>query len=249
MVPASYLTLVVGRPKAGKSLLIMHWLAEATARGERVLYVTVEDGHGEVVRPRLEAAGGAPRHLFVNEAMRRWEATPAGWRALGEAIASQSVGVAVVDTITSALPAGADMNDNGKMAAMLDPGRTVARDLGVALILGCHAPKGVPRTPEEAAMGATSFSTVSRSIIYVGRNRNDGGRWYSTAGNLAESRSRRFTIEARDGVPVAVMGAHATEAETFGQAAALDSARSADERRQVEDEHADARDVRVARSR
>ena len=263
LIPKKYLTLIAGRPKAGKSLLIAYWLAEATKRGERVLYLALEDGHGDVVRPRIQVVGGDPAAVDVNAQMMGWTADPDGWQQLGEVAIAGQYSAVVIDTITSALPAtvqnaderdaGFNLNNNAHVAALLGPGVALAREIEIPIIVGCHSPKARLDSPEKGPLGATAFSATARSIILVGKTKG-GQRWYTTSGNLAPEQARHFSIEVSKptngtrgqsgaGVPYVVPGDMATVEETFDHAQAIDDAQNDAERQEISRQQQKAREL------
>src|SRR5689334_14990742 len=67
LVPLGAITLLVGEPGHGKSLLTAHWAAEVTtgATPGHAIFAAGEDSVSAVLRPRLEAAGADVSRVLV----------------------------------------------------------------------------------------------------------------------------------------------------------------------------------------
>jgi hypothetical protein len=64
------MTFIAGRPDQGKGLCCVHIAADVSngvesGRPENVLYSAIEDSHGLMTRPRLEAAGADLKRVFL----------------------------------------------------------------------------------------------------------------------------------------------------------------------------------------
>jgi len=196
-VPLGKVTLLVGDPGRGKSLLALDMAARVTrgaawpdaASGSaplgRVILLSAEDDVADTIRPRLEAAGGDPDRVVILHAIRKpgtgregdllfsllrdVEALEAAIRGCGE------VRLVVLDPVSAYL-GGVDSHSNADMRAVLAPLRGVAERTGVAVVAISHLTKRAEAAVLYRAMGSLAFVASARAVWAVGPDREAAGR-------------------------------------------------------------------------
>lgn len=166
-------SLLAGRPKAGKSTLARYlmscaakgseFLGRATKPGP-VLCVALEEKKSEVVRHfRAMGAGlGDPVHVHVGAAPQ----DPIPW--LEAAIASHRPTLVVVDPLQRFLRLK-DGNDYTEVTAAIEPIMELARKWGTHILLLHHLRKG-GGNDEQAILGSTAlFGAVDTALILLNR--------------------------------------------------------------------------------
>lgn len=149
MIVANTVWMLAGRPKSGKSWLLMQlaralddestWLGRKTKRPSRVLYIALEDGERRVWE-RLHAMDWKPKHVdFIFELN---EPLGQGGETMFSVLkATHGYEVFILDTLRAAIGA-ADENDNNAMASLMNTIATLAHHDEFTLILSHHTRKG-----------------------------------------------------------------------------------------------------------
>ena len=159
-VPFGKVTIVEGDPGKGKSTLVLDLAARVTTgapmplEDERddpagVVLVSVEDGIADVIRPRLEAAGGdATRVLIPFRDRVPSLLDPRDLDAIENAIGEDGAKLVVLDPLSALLGGKVDAHKDQDVRRVLAP---LARDGGAnAGSLRCRAP---PREVERRHVG------------------------------------------------------------------------------------------------
>jgi len=146
LLPASGLSLVVGKPKVGKSTFA-RWMALAVAQGKPflglavaqgpVIYLALEEKRGEVKRHLREmgASGPEPLHFLL-------EAAPEAAMAwLDREVRARKPVLIVIDTMQRFLRLS-DLNEYAQVTNAIDPVLALARDTDAHVMLVHHARKG-----------------------------------------------------------------------------------------------------------
>ncbi len=201
-VPLGKVTLLVGDPGRGKSLMALDMAARVTtgapwpdealeAGGEPVarrhqgmaLLLTAEDDTADTVRPRLEAAGGDPERVVVLRAVQRWDSEAEQMFSLARDVEALDacikrcgdVRLVVLDPVSAYL-AGADANSNTSMREVLAPVRSLAERTGVAVVAISHLTKRADTAAMYRAMGSMALVAAARAVWAVGPDRQTPGR-------------------------------------------------------------------------
>jgi hypothetical protein len=172
-LPSSGLSILAGKPKAGKSTLARGlglavargapWLGWPTAKG-CVFYLALEEKRAEV-RAHFAAMGATDDddiRLFIDPA-------PADALALLHAAAEQDrPSLIIVDPLLRLLRVR-DGNDYAEVTRALDPVLALARQTGAHLMLVHHLGKG-ERRGGDAILGSTAFFATVDTALYLNRS-------------------------------------------------------------------------------
>lgn len=170
-LPAGGLSLLVGKPKAGKSTLA-RGLALAVARGEpwlgwpttrgMVFYLALEEKRGEV-RAHFLAMGAADEDVRVFVA----PAPEDGLRQLRAAAERDHPVLIIVDPLLRFVRVR-DANDYAEMTRALEPLLVLARETGAHLLAVHHAGKG-ERTGLDSILGSTAIAGAVDTALLLNR--------------------------------------------------------------------------------
>jgi hypothetical protein len=163
-IPYGKLAVLEGDPGLGKSQLMLA-VAAALSRGDvlpggavsdasageptDVLVLTAEDGLGDTVRPRLEAAGGDPARVHAlqgvpdpdHPGLFRFPSLPGDVAHLLFEISKRSVKLVIVDTLTTYLGGEYNSFKDADVRRALAPLAHVAETTGCAIVLVRHLTK------------------------------------------------------------------------------------------------------------
>jgi len=211
-IPLGKLTILVGDPGLGKSLITLDIAARvSTGNGwpdgpaslegpGGVVLLSAEDDPSDTIRPRLDAAEADARQILLLEAVRHFDRKNGAERrrpfnlaedlvALEDAILqADNCRLVIVDPISAYLGA-TDSHKNAEVRGLLMPLGELAAQHGVAVLAVTHL-----RKSDGAAlyrvMGSLALAAASRSVYVVGRDSSDqtGERRFmvSTKSNLAK---------------------------------------------------------------
>ncbi len=196
-VPLGRLTLLVGRPGAGKSFLTADlaarvstgrpWPDGSACAGGSVLFICAEDDPADTLRPRLDAHGAAVERVHALSRVRRigsdgrpYETafTLADVGALEEGLrACPDYRLVVVDPIGSFLGRGTDAYRESDVRALLDPVARLAETCGPAVVVIAHQCKNAgSRHADDLALGSRAFTGVARVVWHLSRDLQDKRR-------------------------------------------------------------------------
>lgn len=173
-IPRGMLTVVAGRPEQGKGLFAAYLAAEVsrtpvvnTATGEirygQVLYSAIEDAHGLMTRPRLEAAGANLSNVHL------WRfQIPAMMAELEAHIIEKNIDLVVMDPVSAHLSHGVSKHSD-KIRTVLNPLTELLEATGCALLMVEHVNKRVPKGshPLNAIGGSGSGIPAASRMAYV----------------------------------------------------------------------------------
>lgn len=225
------LTLIVGDPGLGKSLLTLDLAARVTTGrawpdktpndgAGSVLLLNAEDDAADTIRPRLDAASADSSRVHVLEAVRVKDdegrlsshsfslADDLG--ALEEAIRDLGdVRLVVIDPISAYLD-GVDSHVNTEVRGILGPVAALAARSGAALVGVHHLNKGAGAAIYRTS-GSIAFVAAARAVWAVGRDSADdtGERrlFLPVKNNLGpDSGGLAFTLNTDGGRPTVAWG-------------------------------------------
>lgn len=202
-------TILEGDPDEGKSALTLD-LASRVSTGalmpfdatERpaggVVILSAEDGLGDTIRPRLEAAGADLTRIrgFRFEEL---PSIPTGLDAIERAIIDTAAILVVVDPLMAFLVDKVDSHRDHDIRRALTPLAALAARTGVAILTVRHLNKGLSANAKHRGGGSIGIGALSRSVMLAAPDPRDGGRKIlaRVKNNLGPSwRSLAYRLEA-----------------------------------------------------
>lgn len=200
-IPRGKLTLLVGDPGLGKSLLLLDLGARIT-RGDLlpggakvpvgdVVVLSTEDGPEDTIRPRFDLAGGDPAraHLLraIKDAGGERPFTLDGDLIMLEQVLEQTRPALLGIDPVSAYLGDRDTYKDSEVRALLAPLAALADRYGVAVVLIVHLGKNEQRRALYRALGSIAFVAAARSMLVVAQAPEDKHRRLVAGGkaNLA----------------------------------------------------------------
>lgn len=202
-LPFGKLVSIDGVAGVGKSTLLVDLIARATRGGpmpyreERfapvtVLMAGVEDGWGDTIRPRLEAAGAQLEYVrFVMAEPGKSFTVP---RDVGELMErAKEVGATWlhIETIMGVLDEEVSANSDHEVRRALGPLATAAAEAGMLVTFIRH-PRKSGGTAVNAGGGSVAFTALARLGLYVG--------WHPEDGELSRDEARRVLAVGKSNI-------------------------------------------------
>jgi hypothetical protein len=197
-IPSGRLTLLVGRPSAGKSLLTcdlaarittgVHWPEPGFARAPLgdVLLVCAEDDPADTIKPRLIQAGADCRRVHLLRAAKVREADGrerevafdlSNVEVIHDALARlPECRLLVIDPIGSFLGGRTDAHRDNEVRAILAPLAQLAAEHEVAILLVCHTRKAGAPYADDMVLGSRGFVGLARSVLHLTTDPDDRTR-------------------------------------------------------------------------
>jgi bifunctional DNA primase/polymerase-like protein/AAA domain-containing protein/primase-like protein len=222
-IPLGKLTLLIGDPGLGKSLVTLG-MAAAVSRGleypdgavcERggVLLLSAEDDPSDTIRPRLDAAGADLSRIHILEAIRvpladgavteRVFNLEADMGALEDTLERiPDVRLVVIDPLSAYL-GGADSHVNAEVRGLLAPLAALASRRSVTVCGVAHLRKSAGAAVHRA-IGSIAFAAAARSVWAVAQDPDDPERrlFLPVKQNLAANvGGLAFRVDAPEGRP------------------------------------------------
>jgi hypothetical protein len=217
-IPLGAVSLIVGDPGLGKSMLTC-WLAAALSReGKHSILATAEDSIAAVVRPRLEAAGADLERItfirMVDAAGEDGLCLPDDTQELEVCVKEEGAVFVAIDPLTAHLPAEVNSWRDQSVRLALAPLHRMAERQGCAATVVAHLNKSLSAEPLRRIGGSIGIPAAARSALLLARDPDDPDGDEGTSRVLAqvktnyglEAPSLRFGIEpillpAEDGEP------------------------------------------------
>jgi hypothetical protein len=176
-VPLGMLTLLIGDPGLGKSLLTC-WLAgDVSRKGRAVLLATAEDSPSVTVRPRLEALEADLEQIHLVELRRdgltEGIALPDDVVRLDALVAERQVQLVVIDPLMAHLPEGVNSWRDQSVRRALAPLARMAAERGCAVVVVAHLNKATMGDPLHRAGGSVGIPAAARSVLLLARDPDD----------------------------------------------------------------------------
>lgn len=196
-IPIGKITLLEGDPGIGKTWLALQ-LAAIISNGNRfprldgipsenqepraVLYLSAEDGLGDTLRPRLDAAGADPSKIHALTGWRQEVETgepKSGQVSLQDiptietAIATHKPALVVIDPLQAYFGAGVDFYRANETRPILSALGQMAERQGVAVLAIRHLGKSRHDRAVYQGLGSIDFAAAARSILLVGQSPDD----------------------------------------------------------------------------
>ncbi len=216
-VPAGRLTLLVGRPGEGKSLLTLDMAARVTNGTPwpdgsvcpigSVILITGEDDPADTIRPRLDAAHADASKVYLLSGVRRIkdddDSKDRGF-TLGDVGALElamrdhrDCRLVIIDPIGSFIGGRVDAHRDNEVRSVLDPVAALAQQYGPAVLVVAHRRKGVVDFADDLAIGSRAFTATARVVWHLTRDTDNRARRLLLPGknNLApENEGLAFVI-------------------------------------------------------
>jgi putative DNA primase/helicase len=183
LVPLRFPTLVAGIGGLGKSTWLLALAAAGSVAGEplETIYVSFEDTADEVLRPRLEAAGGNPDrvHEVVLADADSLESfsLPRDVDDLQKLVRSRRARLVVIDPIVAAVETKLDAYKDQHVRQVLAQLWRISREEDCAIALVGHLNR-VPSTDAYLRISnSTAFWNAARSVVLITEDgESDDGR-------------------------------------------------------------------------
>jgi putative DNA primase/helicase len=222
-IPLGKLTLLIGDPGLGKSLLTAD-IASRMSRGTSfpdgagcevgsVIFLSAEDDAADTIRPRLDAAGADVSRAHILEAV-HVQLTDGSLTEKpfnletdiavleGALHEHPDVRLIVIDPISAYL-GGVDSHSNAEVRGILAPLAALAARFGVAVLCVTHLRKSAGAAIYRA-ISSIAFTAAARAVWAVGSDPEDGDRrlLLTVKQNLSASADGlAFRIETQNNVP------------------------------------------------
>ncbi len=214
-LPVGKLVMIDGDPGLGKSTVTLDWIARITrglpfpgaaglAAPAGAVLLTLEDGLGDTIRPRLEAAGADLTRVValrgvMKKGVEQIPALPDDLGSIEAAIASVGARMVVIDPIIAYLGGGVDSHRDQDVRRALGPLAQLAERLGVTIVLVRHLNKTQGGSAIYRGGGSIGMIGAARLGLMVARDPDDAkARVLSVVkSNLAaEAPSLRYRLES-----------------------------------------------------
>lgn len=186
-IPLGRMSLLVGRPGAGKSFLTCD-IAARLSRGREwpdggvaptggTLFICAEDDPADTVVPRLNGAGADRQRVHMLRAAKLVESSG---KESSVAFDLSNVDLirsaldrlpdcrlVVIDPIGSYLGGGVDAHRDNEVRSVLAPLANLAAAKGVAVLLVCHTRKAEASFADDTALGSRAFVGLARSVLHL----------------------------------------------------------------------------------
>jgi hypothetical protein len=191
------LTLLMGDPGAGKSMITGDVASRVTQGGAwpdaghaeqpgNVIFLAVEDGIADTIRPRLERAGADLERVYVfttirDEAGERLPNFERDMATLEEVIVKLRPVLVVVDPVSSYL-GKTDSYKDAEIRRVLAPLTVLADKHRVAVLALIHMTKGSKEAKAMyRAIGSIAFAALARIVLAAGSDPEEPERHYLMA--------------------------------------------------------------------
>ncbi len=189
-IPLGMLTLFVGDPGIGKSLLTVYLAAQVSRGGTwpdgtsaphgAVILLEAEDPLHQVVRPRFDAAEAEISRVLILEGVNEGGAAHGfslrtDLDALRAAIHERKARLVVIDPLNAYL-GGTDTHKDVEVRAVLTPLSDLAEETGAAVVAVMHLNKTETMKSLYRIGGSIAFSGVARVVYMVDAAPEDEGK-------------------------------------------------------------------------
>ena len=182
-IPYGKITIIQGNPGDGKTNLALK-IAACVSSGtplpglpkleqQKVIYLSAEDGVRDTLKPRLEELGADTKNLlFFKE---EDKPTTLSDRTIDIALDMSGAKVLIIDPIQAFMGSRTDMNKANEVRETLRPVGELAEKYKCSIILIGHLNKAQGLNSIYRGIGSMDFTAISRSILLVGRHKEDSG--------------------------------------------------------------------------
>ena len=210
-IPAGKVSVIIGEPGLGKSLLTLDIAARLTSGREmpistpntrpkgNVLLFSAEDNVSDTIRPRLAAAGAdlSRVHLFPTGGQPQFN----DCRTLVTLIRDLSAALVIIDPLSAYL-GGRHISNHEQIRDLFSAMAIIARHTGTTFLFVHHPNKGRSSSATMRSSGSLAVTAAARSVMLVARDPEDhNSRILALVkGNLGPPPvSQRFTFVQESG--------------------------------------------------
>jgi hypothetical protein len=176
-VPLGSITLLVGDPGLGKTLMACELAASVSRDGGVVLMASAEDSPATTLVPRLKAAGAALDNVrFVQlrrDGLDQGITLPDDVEALDQLVAKHGAHLLIIDPLMAHLPDAINSFRDQSVRRALTPLYRLAVERGCAVTAVAHLNKGAGGEPLYRVGGSIGFPAAARSVLLLARDPDD----------------------------------------------------------------------------
>ena len=176
-IPLGMLTLLIGDPGLGKSVLTVMVAARLSRAGADALILSAEDSHSATIRPRLEAVEADLERVHRVEVRRDGVedgiALPDDADKLDRMVAETGARLVIVDPLMAHLPEAVNSWRDQSIRRALAPLRRMAEERRCAVVLIAHLNKARGGDALYRAGGSIGIPAAVRSALLLARDPQD----------------------------------------------------------------------------
>jgi AAA domain len=160
---AGALNLFVGDPDIGKTLVVIHYMAQLSQAGKKSVVICREDDYGFVWVPRLWAAGAnldliIPVHYVGDENDSDYKADwmlddPTHREFLKQLLIQEKPALCLIDPLGD-FAGSKDLNKSGDIRDLTGPLNKIAKETSTAMVVNCHTTKALIDSAIKSAAGS-----------------------------------------------------------------------------------------------
>lgn len=176
-IPRGMLTLLVGDPGLGKSLLTANLAGLVSKAGGDVILLSAEDHKAATIRPRLEAVDAALDRVHALEVRRdgidEGIALPDDGPELQRIAEAKGAKLVIVDPLMAHLPESVNSWRDQSVRRALAPLHRLAEDLRCAVVIVAHLNKAKGADATHRTGGSIAIPAAVRSALLLARDPED----------------------------------------------------------------------------
>jgi hypothetical protein len=176
-IPLGMLTMLVGDPGLGKSLLTCGMAASVSRAGAGVLMITAEDSLSVTVRPRLEAAGAdldrVHPMILRRDGVEEGVALPDDVADVDMLVRHTGARLVVIDPLMAHLPAEVNSWRDQSVRTALAPLYRMAQERDCSVVVVMHLNKMKGADPLHRVGGSIGIPGAVRSALLLARDPDD----------------------------------------------------------------------------
>lgn len=190
-LPHKKLVIVDGMPGVGKSTLTADIAAKVSTgatfpcgtenRARGVLFLAVEDGVADTIRPRVEAAGGDVERVYAMSGVeiQGQESAPdlsKHIEIIRNLVIEHDIGLIIIDPIMALLGTNVDSYRDQDVRSITTPLGNLAEELDVIVLVVRHPNKSINSNALMRGGGSMAFIGAARVGLVVGKDPSDESR-------------------------------------------------------------------------
>lgn len=176
-IPLGMLSLLIGDPGLGKSLLTVLLAAKVSRAGASALILSAEDHKAATIRPRLEAAGAdldRVHHVEVQrDGVEDGLALPDDAAELDRLVEETGARLVIVDPLMAHLPESVNSWRDQSVRRALAPLHRMAEERRCAVLVVAHLNKAKGADPQHRTGGSIAIPAAVRSALLLARDPED----------------------------------------------------------------------------